>query len=170
MRTLNDPVGGDENPADDAEWTPQIGLRRAALRGAILCVVLCALTGLLAWFLPAVTINIYLRSFLAFVVAWLLFSLVQDAAGFVGFPVSAIAIGYTLIVLISHHVIFALHGVPSTKGVMIGSIWLDPLVLFGVNFGPLGAIAFATALCHRGVPGGGVLTDLLMSRRGWGSR
>lgn len=163
VRTLNDPVDDDE-PRGDSEWTPQIGMRRAIIRGALVAALLVIATGLLAWFLPTLVLYTLLRTFLALAIVWLLFTVVQDAAGFVGGPISAIAIALTFAVLLSHHIIFAIHGVPTRMGMMIGEFWFHPLTLAAVNAAPACAVVAATAICHRGVPGAGVLLDILMWR------
>jgi hypothetical protein len=128
---------------------------------------LIALQAPVAWFFPWLVLLTLLRSVEAFFVAWILFVVVQNAAGFVGLAPSALAVAFTLAVLFSHHVIFAVAGVTTTRGAVPASVWFDPIMLATVNVIPCIALAVAVALCHRGVPGGGVLISLLRLRPFW---
>jgi hypothetical protein len=168
MKTLNDPTGSDSSPEE--EWTPETGLRRAIQSGIVAAMVLSAVLAPIAYAVPMLLIPWYLRGVWAFGVAWILFGVVQRAAGMVGRQVRAIAIALTLVVLLSNHLIFALYGVPAGmprsswlfpavlvedfvpvyQGVMRGFAWFHPAVLALLNAAPLVGIGFATAFRHDG--------------------
>ena len=180
----------DEPPANDgpnkSEWSPRKGLVRAAVWGTMTTLLVAALLAPLALYAPGLLIDLLLRTAVAFVVAWVLLGVVQRAAGMVGVHCSLLAVGLTLIVLLSHHLIFAVHGVPHVRGIvgrhavyyawvfrdvltdqsglLLGWGWLHPYVLANVNFVPLLAIAACALLCHRGGAGPDVLLGILRSR------
>lgn len=115
MRTLND-IPGDESQADDAEWTPEIGERRAVIRGLLAAGLLALLLAPLTLVAPALVFPWHMRTVIAFGVAWVLFSVVQRAAGMVSVKINGLAIGLTLLVLLSTHVVFAIFGTPDASG------------------------------------------------------
>lgn len=151
----------EQGPPDD--WTPWRGIVRAALWGSVTTVALSLILSVFAWYAPGVLLAVFLRAFLALGIAWLMFGVVHRASGVTGWPLTGLAIGLSLVVLVSNHVVFAVHGVPTRTGTVIGWEWLTPSVLFAVNVIPLVAIILAAVLCHRGVPKGALL-DILMSR------
>jgi len=160
----------DERPetrrtSEPDEWTPQKGLVRAASWGTATALVLAALLAPVAWFVPAVLTMMLLRIVLGVALVWILLGTVQSAAGFAGWPVTALGMVLTTLVLASNHIVFALHGGPTKAGLVGGAMWLDPSVFGIVNAGPLFAVCAVAVLCHRGVPGG-ALTDFLMHRPG----
>jgi hypothetical protein len=171
MSPLNDPVGYDEARGVD-DWTPTRGLVRGALRGGIAAGVLAGLLAVLAVELPYAIIPLWVRAPLAFGVCWVLFQVVQRAAGMVGPPCTFLALGLAALVLLSNHVTFALHGVPVSEGVerwwvipmslveeivpargdlLIGWSWCHPYAVLTLSGLPLvlGG-GFCAALCRRG--------------------
>ena len=135
---LNDPVGYEQSTGD--EWTPERGLRRGAAWGASAALTLGVLLGLLAVWLPLVLIPTALRLPLTLALTWLIMRVVQRGAGMVGRRCTIIAVSLVLAILLSHHVIFALVGVPMTA-FTLESWWLFPMTLveqvFGVQSGRL---------------------------------
>jgi hypothetical protein len=165
MKTLNDPVPMDN--AGDGNWSPTAGLIRAAVRGAVVSLVLAVLSVPLAFYFPGFLLNLWVRMVLAFGLAWVMFAVVQKAAGMVGAPCTALAVAFTIFVLVSQHVVFALHGVPTVHGTVIGSDWLTLTALGTSNFSATIGIWACALLCHSG----GSDSDLLawiMNLRVWG--
>jgi hypothetical protein len=152
---------------DPEEWTPQQGLVRAAIWGVGTAAVLAALLAPVAWFAPAILMSLLVRIVLGVALVWILLGTVQSAGGFAGWPITALGIILSALVLASNHVVFAVHGVPGHDGPVAGWGWLQLPVLGVVNAGPLFAVCAVAVLCHRGVPGG-ALTDFLMTRPGQG--
>jgi hypothetical protein len=161
MVALNDPIGYDEDRPEREKWTPAQGLRRGALFGLIAMVVIILLLAPVAVYAPYVLIAWLPRSAIAFVVAWILFSVVQRAAGMAGWMVTALAVTLTLVVLLSHHVVFRIHSVPTHTGAPSGWESLHPLTLVGLNLLPLILVGFCAALRHRGDGGLGAVSDVL---------
>jgi hypothetical protein len=167
---LNQPI--DYEPGREEEWTPTRGLIRATLRAGLVAAGLALLTAPLAIWLPYMVIIAALRAPLAFGIAWLLLKVVQSAAGMCDWRCNALAIGLTGLVLLTHHVLFAIHGtpdfphgfgdfafpasfitkvVPLVGGLRIGWSWLSPFVIGMVTLLPLTtASAFAIGIGGRG--------------------
>ncbi len=124
---LNDPVGYQQSATDD-EWTPEKGFLRGATWGATAALAVGVLLGLLAFWRPLVLIPTALRMPLALALTWLLMRIVQRGAGMVGRRCTLIAVSLVLAILLSHHVIFALVGVPMTA-FTLESWWLFPMML-----------------------------------------
>jgi hypothetical protein len=165
MKTLNDPVPMDD--AGDPNWSPRTGLVRAAGRGAVVSLVLAVLSVPLAWYFPGFLLNLWVRMVLAFGLAWVMFGVVQRAAGMVGAPCTALAVIFTIVVLVSQHVVFALHGVPTLHGTLIGWQWLTLTALGTCNFSATIGIWACGLLCHSGA-GDFDLLAWIMNLRVWG--
>lgn len=144
---LNQPTGGME-PAP--EWSPGRGLMKCALATGVATIVLAGLLWPLAWYFPFLIAQWGLRAFLGLLLGWILFAIAQRAAGFAGWPVTAMVVAGALAVLFSHHVAYAVHGVPTRNGVIRGAIWLDPTTLLLTNLTALIGVTFSVILCHRG--------------------
>jgi hypothetical protein len=158
MRTLNDPIVIE--PAKPAEeWTAACGLRRAALWGTVAAIAVALAVAPLAYYAPTVILNLYVRAAMTFAIALIMFSVVQRCAGMVGLAPSALAVGFTLAILYSNHVVFAWHGVVLRDGATSGSIWLHPMLFLTLNVPALVVLVITTVLCHNG--GGGL--HLLLS-------
>ncbi|MCK4343201.1 MAG: hypothetical protein KAY37_15925 [Phycisphaerae bacterium] len=170
MHTLNDPV---DYAVIDEEWTPAIGLSRAAVQGLIAALILAALITSLTLFQPLFSISVWVRMILALIVAWILFRTVQNAAQMTGWRVTALVVGLTLLVMYSQHIVLAVHGAPvgSAGECVRGWVWLHPLVFVVGNAPSLIALPFVAVLLHRGSCPGGleVLADVLTMGI-WGSR
>ncbi len=136
----------------------------ALIAGLVASVILAVLEAPLAWFLPSLAANWLLRSALAFFTAWILFEAVHRAAGMVGWPFSILVGILTVLVLVSHHVIFALHGMPTTHGVVAGWTWFRPGVLLLLNGPPLVALLGCIWLRHDGGADLSTLLDILTLR------
>jgi hypothetical protein len=161
MRTLND-LPDEDRLAEAPQWSPANGLVRGALWGLVACLILVALLAPLAWYAPLMVLQVLLRTAIGFGSAWILFGVIQRKTGLVGWPITGLAVAYALLVLFSHHVIFALHGVQSQTGVVAGSVWLNPSVMCMQDLTAFGAIAICAALRHSGSAGAETLVDMLM--------
>lgn len=142
------------------EWTPGRGLRRAILLGGFWSIVAAALLAVIAWFAPALLFNALLRAFVAFGVAWLLFGIVQSAAGMVGGWCSFIAGTFSLAVMVSNHFVWAIHGAPigDTGETLVGfAEWFNPAALLVLNLWSAIGIGACALICHNGQPGPGIL-------------
>ena len=73
-------------------------------------------------------------------------------------------------VLLSSHVVFAIHGVATLQQTVSGwSYWFDPPVLALINYPVILGMAGCTWLCHSGGADAGTLTGILTSGV-WGTR
>jgi len=169
MASLNDPAGFEER--EEESWTPAAGLRRGLIHGLVVAVILALVLGFLGVWLMGMVIPWHMRSVLAFGVGWILFVVVQRAAGMVGRDVTTLAVGLTVLALVLQHAVFAVFGiidpvdaagwflfpvhivqglVGSHEGRLIGIGWFHPLVLVAVNGFPVVGIVFAAVLRQRG--------------------
>ncbi|TWT46055.1 hypothetical protein RAS1_25000 [Phycisphaerae bacterium RAS1] len=160
-----DPSQPANRAPDDAEWTPAAGIRRGVVHGLIAATLLAAATMALAYFVPLLVLRGTLRSALAFLIAFVLFSVVQRAAGFVGWPCTLIVVAYSTLVLFSHHLVFAVRGVQLSQGVASGAGWLAWPTLLIVNTIPMIFVAFCAMICHHGGFGFWDLVEKLGRRR-----
>jgi hypothetical protein len=167
MRTLND-MPEEDNPQSVPAWTPALGLMHGAAWGLVTCLVLIAILTPLAWYVPLMVLQWLLRAAIGFGSAWILFGVIQRKAGFAGWAVTGLAVAYALLVLFSHHVIFAIHGIQWHTGVLTGLGLLAPPVMIAQDLTALGAVGVCAALRHTGSAGGGTLLDILMQSV-WGS-
>lgn len=165
---VDEPADLDQANRHD-DWTPAKGLVRGSVRGSLVALVLVSLLASVAWYVPHVLLNPWVRGSLAFFIAWVLFGVVQRAAGMVGAHCSAIAIGLALLVMLSHHVVFAIHGVATGDGIAIGWEWFHPWALTLVNLTAMVGIAMCTLMRHRGEGGARWLAEILGSGI-WSSR
>lgn len=135
---LNEPLGYQQSPDD--EWTPEKGFRRGAMWGVTAALAVGVLLGLLALWRPLVLIPTALRMPLTLALTWFLMRVVQRGAGMVGRRCTLIAVSLVLAILLSHHVIFALVGVPMAS-FTLEAWWLFPMTLvepvFAVQSGRL---------------------------------
>ena len=140
------------------DWSPGIGMRRAVGWGGLCTAILILLSAPVAWYFPMVLSAALLRAFFAFLVAWILFGVTQRAAGMAGWPVTLLALAFSALVLISHHFVWFAHGFPSTKGVVIGWVWLEPATIALVNMTAAIGLGACALMRHSG---GGDLQTLL---------
>ncbi len=150
MRTLNDPVPFDDVESDDLDWTPAKGMARAAVRGGVAALIVSAVLAPLVIFVPFVAFYPCTRAAMAFIVAWILFGVVQRAAGMVGMPVSALAIALAVMVLLFQHVLVTLWGITGAEGASNVWRWLHPAILLSANIFPLAAVIGCAVLRHSG--------------------
>jgi hypothetical protein len=162
MPALNKPTGWKpEEPSH--EWSPAQGLGRAAAAGLITAIVLVMFTGLVAALAPLIVLNGYVRAAGAFLITLILLARVQRVAGMAGWPCTALAVGLALLVLLSHHVCFALFGVQLRDGVLRGAVWLSPATLLVANYLALVGVGFGAVLGHRGHALLDAVVDILMT-------
>jgi len=156
MALLNDPPGYEPTPGD--AWSPARGVLRALWVGGLAALLACALAAPVAIWLPFMLIPWLWRAALALGVALLLNRVVQSAAGMSGPLCRWMAFALTVLWLVSHHVWFAVFGVPTGSALMeswtfpgalleqlvprvgpllIGREWLGPGPLLLLNGIPL---------------------------------
>lgn len=137
-------------------------VQRTLFWGMLVALVLGGLLGLVAWYAPNMLLHWFLRAGVAFTVCWILFSVVHRAAKFIGAPCTALVVVLTLAIPFSHHVVFAIHGVPTIRGpggVNENELWLNPTMMLIVNMPALAAIAFCAYYRHDGSAGGGSIVE-----------
>jgi hypothetical protein len=156
----------DSTESDQAKEEALLGrsLLKSAAAGLVVTVILIAALAPLAWYLPLLALGWLLRAVIAFAVAWVLFSVVHRAAGMVGWPFSILVGVLTTLVMVSHHVAFALHGVPSRSGTVSGWEWLTPLALLVVNIPTLIGAGGCIWLRHDGGANWETIIDILRLR------
>ena len=138
------------------------GALHGILWGLVVAIVLTLILAPIARYAPFLLTSALLRVAFAFLITWLLFSVVHEAAGMAGPLTTAIVICLSLVVMLSHHVVWAIWGVPGVEGTVIGwSTWFHPVVLFVHSvFWGIGMIG-CWALCRRGVPGADLFSHVL---------
>jgi len=151
-----------ESGSDD--WSESRGLIKAAVWTFLAAAIAAALMWPVCAVAPTILFHWMIRSATAFLLAWVLFGIAQNAASFVGWPVSAIAIGGTLLALFSNHVVVSIYGYPSINGTLGGWLWCDVPVLLILNIPSFVAIAFCTALRHDGDGDASTLLDIFARR------
>ena len=156
----------DDVTIEDAPWSPAGGLLRAGVWGVMTATGLAALTCVAAWYAPLATTHLFLRTFLTFVIAAVLFAVVQRRAGMVGAACTTMALVLTALVLVSHHVVFAIHGVPTNRVdlALVDWAWLSPGAIFGLNVFPF-AIGggIGAVIWHRHGVNFHILSDIFSS-------
>lgn len=145
----------------DDSWTPWQGIRRAVIWGGLVALLLAAGMAPLAWYVPYVVLNAWLRLAFAFGFTCLLFSLVHRKAGMAGGVCTLIVLVYVFLILFSQHLVFSIHGVPTSKGIVIGWQWCHPTVLLLVNWVPLLGVFLGVVLCHDGGAVSRTVVDIL---------
>lgn len=164
MPITNKPT--DAEDFHDSPWSPAIGLRNAAVRGGLIALIMSVLLIPVSIYLPYMTIPWLLRAPVALGLAWLMFRVVQDAAGMAGGPCTALALVLTFAIMLSQHLVWAANGVLELSsmewwsfpagvlrqqisvqnGLLIGPNWLHWYIIVAVNVPPLavaGCIATA---------------------------
>ena len=96
---------------------------KGLIRGAIWTLAAAIIVGVasvaVAWYAPHLALQFVLRTAMAFGVAIILFSVMHRASGMAGIACSTIVIILAVLTMLSHHVVFALHGIPTTRGSML---------------------------------------------------
>ena len=157
-----EPDHGAQRAGDD--WSEARGLIKAAVWTLFAAAIAAALMWPVCAIAPTILFHWMIRAATAFLLAWVLFGVAQHAASFVGWPVSAIAIGGALLALFSNHVVVAVYGYPSINGMVAGWLWCDVRVLLILNIPSFVAIAFCTALRHDGGGDTSTLLDIFSRR------
>ena len=117
-----------------AAWTPQQGLRRALLWGSAAALGIGLVSGVVAWFASRITLHWLLRGAIAYGVGWLLFRVVHWAAGMAGGLCTGLVVVLAVLVMLSHHVVWTVHGIWTDTGVpAAGLTWLEPSTLLVLN-------------------------------------
>lgn len=151
---LDDPILDASDDIDGAEWTPWKGIRRAAPRAFALSIFLSLVTMPVAYFFPLMLTQFYLRVAFSFIATWAMLAYVERCSGTVHWACTSLAVGLVILVLISHHAVWAIHGVPSyrTTATIIGwRAWMNPFSVLMISGWPLviGG-GFSTILHHLG--------------------
>ncbi len=161
-------AGSEPAATDEPDWTPGLGWCRALVRGGAATVVMSLLLAPAAWFAAPVLLNFLLRAFLALVVTWVMFGVVHRAAGMVGARCTALGVILSLLVFLSNHVVFALHGIPTQQGMVGGAAFLTPPALLALNISTAIGVTAGALLRRDGGADLGTLVDVLM-RGVWGT-
>ncbi len=146
-------------------WTPAQGLLRGVCWGLLWAVGLAGLLFPVAWYVPPVVLNIWLRASLGFLVAWILIGVIQDKSETIGTSVSAAGVVLALLVMLSNHFAFAMGGVWTRQGMLKGSEWFSPFVLVWCNYSAVIGIGLATWYRHDGEADFWDLVYILTRRR-----
>lgn len=91
----------------------------------------------------------------------MLFGVVHRAAGMTGRACTALVMILVVLVLCSHHVVFAMHGVPTKDGWQSGWEACTPSLFLVVHGFPLMVAGVCAALCHEGDSPVDTVADLL---------
>lgn len=119
---------------DEPEWTPARGMARGTMAGVLVAAGLGLAFYALAYGAPFVTLNFALRVAWSFGVTWIVFTVVQRAAGMVGWPVTILGVVLSMAVILASHAAYAQAGVPTRDGVVDGwARWFHPWNLFVAN-------------------------------------
>lgn len=138
------------------DWSESVALRKSARASCLAALILAVVTFPLAWYFPPVVLTPLLRAFEAFVLAWIVLAVAQHSSGTVGWPITSFAIFASAIVLLSHHVAFAVHGVPTlrsangTATMFEGWGWFSLSALVATNVTAGIGLGAAVLLGHRG--------------------
>lgn len=133
------------------DWTPGRGLLRGFVIVLIVALVLSAVQGLLAYYVPRLTTHWLLNAFGCFVMTWILFATMHRASGQVGWVITLLVVVLACLVIASKHVVLAQHGILTRHGELsAGWQWLHPLIIYTTNFTGWIAVVAATAMCRKG--------------------
>ena len=155
----------------DTTWSPGRGIIRALAAGLVAAVFVALALTPVAVFAPALLMNAVCRAATTFGVAWIIFAVVYSAAGMVGRPLTSIAVVYSLVAMLSNHVVWAVFGARVGDGgeVVAGwQYWFNPMVLVFPNIFVAISLTFCAALFRDGVPGSD-LFSYLSTLPVWGS-
>lgn len=128
-----------ESPVCAREWTPARGMAKSLVVGGAAATGLAMVLYALAYVAPVLTLNFALRTAFSFAVAWLLFRVVQDAAGMVGWWSTGLTLVLTAGVFLATHAAYAAAGVPTGgRGNLPAMVdgyeaWFNPWTLLMCN-------------------------------------
>lgn len=137
-------------PRSAHEWTPARGVIGALSGGVATLVVMGAPAAVLAWYLPSWALQVWLRLAAASATVWVGYMIVHRMAGMTGPLCTSVVVAVVIAIILVQHVIFAIHGVPTKSGMMVGWAFLSPTVLGVMNGIPSIGIAFGVWLWHDG--------------------
>lgn len=147
----------DYEAATRDDWSPARGLVRGAVAGLMAAVMLAGLADWLAWRAPLLAANGWLRTAASLGSMFVMFYVVHRASGMTGPPCTAIVVVLVALIAGSQHVVFALHGVPSTQGLVLGWEWCAPEIMLLMNIWTIVGIAFGVLLWRDGVSASSVV-------------
>jgi hypothetical protein len=125
----------------------------------------------IAVFAPILLLHPILRAAFTVVVTFVVFGVVQSAAGMIGSPITAIAAFYSALAMLSNHVVWAFCGAPvgASGQIIVGSYWFTWDALGLLSLFVAIPLIFCTAICRDGVPGSDFFSYLCGLPR-WGSQ
>jgi hypothetical protein len=156
----------EEEIIEREDWTPAGGWFRGVIAGVAMAAVLGLVANLVAWHAPWVAANGWVRTGATLASMWLVFWAVHRWAGMTGPVCTAVVAVLVVAIAFSQHVVFAVHGVPTSKGTVVGWEWCSPIALIGLNIWTLFGIAFGVALWRDGVSVGSLVDIMRMRGRG----
>ncbi len=172
MAILNDPVPLPEDKPEP-EWSPEIGLRRAAVRGPIVTVVVAVLMSPLFYFMPYVMLGALVRIGLTLLVGWIIFRAVQSAGGMTSWPLTALATVLTLIAFLLQNLVMMAS--PSPMFAALTPLrwweWFTPECIFLLHLVTILSLPLCIVLFHSGSgPGGYSVLGEVLTMGVWGTR
>ena len=150
-----------------ARWTPMKGIRRAAVAGFVVSVVLSVVVGVLAAYAEALMMNAYFLTAFTVFIAWCLFLVIQSAAGMVGRVCTAMAVGYTMLILLTRNAVWAELGARGGENYELISgwdFWFHPIALLFMFLFPAIGLIFSSWLFRDGTPGSDFFGSILSMR------
>lgn len=156
----------DEDFGIAEDWSPARGVIRGVIAGVAMAAVLGVLADVVAWHAPLMAANGWVRTGAALASMWLLYWAVHKAAGMTGPFLTVTVVVLVIAVAVSQHVVFALHGLPTSGGSLVGWGWLSPIALVGFNIWTFFGIVFGVVLWHDGVSLGSLVEIMRMRGRG----
>jgi hypothetical protein len=145
---------------------------RAVFHGLLVAAILAGTLGAVAVASPTLGFHLLLRTFAAFFVAYLIFSVVEDAAGMTGWFTIIWSVLLSAAALISTNFVLFEAGVEmfTRRGTVIPpEEWIEPMAVLFMNAIPMIGVGAAVMLCRDGTPGGSTLADILTLRIWWGA-
>jgi hypothetical protein len=161
-----------ENEGDAVEWTPLRGLLRGFFAGLIAAIVLAAVLWPVAEYAHGILIAARPRTFIAFGVAWIIFGIVEYAAGMTGWITMTLSCILSALVMLSNHLVWSYTGLPiGEAGATVGGVvpMFNPGFVVITNIWTIIGIGVCALLCRDGQPGPEVIGSIL-SMRIWGTR
>ncbi len=162
MSTLNDmPKGWYEREEDD--WTPMKGLVRGVIWTGLATAVMTGLFCWAAYLVPTVIHQWFLQPAIGFIVISILMSIMIHTAGQTGGWVTLVVTILSVMVIVSKHIVFAVHGYPTMSDPIVGSYWLKPSVVLMGNLTSWIGMTGAVLMCKDGNSILSPVADLLMT-------
>lgn len=148
------------------------GMVRAVFHGLFVAMIFAGLLALIAHLAPNLAFNYVSRPVMALAITWMIFGIVEDAAGMTGWFTSIWSGLLSIAVVLSTNFIMAESGVVlyTRRGRTVPAEELiEPATLAATSIAPVCAVLVVAVICWRGTPGGCTLGDILTLRIWWGA-